>query len=222
MKLIVSVMLLAIATISTAQSPSQGPTVKGHRIGETLLEYLTVTKGSTEAAQFAIDDCVSLLANPKTQKRYSKTANSIDDSDLRFRREVDQCSAATAISTGKTDIMRDELQMYTFESAKLVAMQLTILDSFAKVTQDLAAKFGPPDAVEDVRFQNAFGASFVHPRAIWKPDARPAGIVASESPDPIIDTPGIPKIYAITVVIEAREYAEKLLAKERNRPSSLD
>ncbi|HEV2401937.1 MAG TPA: hypothetical protein VGS27_33710 [Candidatus Sulfotelmatobacter sp.] len=195
------------------------PEVKGHRINETIDQFLLSDQGSIDGVTwFAHSFCPEYLANPKNQRKYARTTTSSEDEDLRFRARFEKCQAVNTIEAGNRGAIRDGLQTYLFVDRKLVMIQLIIPDDFSKVTQDLASKFGArPDATEIVRYQNGFGAVYEHPRATWN-TLKDVIIVASEESSPVTGT----AIFPISVVIEDKGYADAIVKQQKNRPSTLD
>jgi len=194
--------------------------VKGHRIGESFSDYMIIEKGSAEEASRTLADCVALLNNRK--ERHKRES------------EAETCSQMAKIADCETVLLGGliALRHSQFASQKLVMMRLTIPDDFAKVKRDLVEKYGPPDNEEQVRYQNGFGAIFLHPRATWVKRADVV-VVASEDAIPMstlllgqaghdLEKAGVSEMNATTVEITDRTWAESSVEKERNRPSSLN
>jgi hypothetical protein len=204
----VKIALLLITVGLAASGQDSSPTVKGHRVGESFNEYLSIAKGSPENAARTLTDCAALLNDRKLRKKRES--------------EVDGCLKITKIADGQTALIQDGLNGFMFVSKKLVMVKLTIMEPFDKVKRDLVEKYGPPDKEEEVRYQNGFGAVFVHPRATW--EKRPDVMVeVSEDAKPVVEgTPNFPTIYPITVNIMDQSWAKSLTEKEQKQPNSID
>jgi hypothetical protein len=202
-------LLLASSLLASAQD---SPTIKGHKIGESVNDYLTIEDGGTEKAAHALTECAALLNNPKERRKQAYRAEIC-------KQTADALDGQTVIFGGPTDFMRCQ-----FASRKLVWIQLHMAQDFSKVEGDLIEKYGHPDLEEQVPFQNGFGAQFLHPRASWvkRPDVI---VIASEDGEttwgfgPDGNTR---KTLKITVLITDRPYAESLAQKEQQRPNSLN
>jgi hypothetical protein len=219
MRITLALSLVLLCGAVLAQKPA--PTIKGHRVGEDILDYLIVAHGSRDAAQRSLQDCGAFLADPKNQKRYARSPDFSKDNELSFRAKVEGCIKVSDALAGKTALLVDGLESYFFVDKKLVIINLQRVDSFEKVVHDLSEKFGQPDVVEDVKYQNGFGAVFTHPRASWN-NRVDVMIVADESAE-ALDIPGSArKFYPISVMVEDRAYGLEQLSKERSKPNSLD
>jgi hypothetical protein len=213
-------LFLAVACSWASFGQQRSTLVKGHRIGETFSDYLIVEKGSAEEAAHVLTDCVALLNNRKERRKQES--------------QTETCQQMEKIAEGETVLLGGliALRHSQFASQKLVVMRLTIPDDFAKVERDLVDKYSPPDSEEQVRYQNGFGAVFLHPRATWVKRSDVV-VVASEdaTPTPILllgqvghdlEKAGVSEMNATTVEITDRTWAESLVEKERNRPNSLN
>jgi hypothetical protein len=221
MKTTLAFLTLALTCIAAAQGQAT-PTIKGHHIGEGVAEYLVVANGGKDAARDALDKCEHLVGDAKNQKRYAK-APPWSTADALFHGEVETCVQISEAIQGKRTELNQPSGQFVFADKKLVQLRLVMMASFDDAMLDLAAKFGPPDLREDVRFQNGFGATFVHPRASWsmRPDVR---VVASELTD-TVDLPTFTtfKGYPVSVVIDDRAYVDAAAEKQaRERKNSLD
>jgi hypothetical protein len=213
--------VLVLAGFASGQESS--PLVKGHRIGETFNDYLTVAKGSTENAARALTDCGTLVSDRKNQKRYLSGPPTFHlDEWFGFQTEFDGCLQLAKAVEGQKALIQDGLNGFMFVARKLVMIRLTILEDFGKVKGDLTQKYGPPDREEQVRYQNGFGAVYLHPRVTWERRAD-VTIRAEEDAHPVAEgVPGIRKIYPITVDIADWTWAQSLVTEEENRPSSIE
>jgi len=189
--------LLGAALIASAQ---ESPTIKGHKIGESINEYLTTENGGADSAARALTDCATLLNNPKERKKQAYRA--------------ENCQQIAAAWNGDTVELTGEAKggKFEFASRKLVAIGLLLFRDFNEVEPDLIEKFGPPDTKVDAVYENVFGAVYVHPRAAWtrRPDIT---IFAIESPS---------EPSGVIVLVTDRAYSDSLKKKEGKRPNSLN
>lgn len=210
----VAVVLLGVAV----RAQQVGPTIKGHRIGETPEDYALIEERTPEAAKSFAEGCHSLVSDPKVAKRYRKEFPA--DLDL-LQKRLARCSAFVDAEAGRLSAIEDAVLTLLFAQRRVVMIKVTLAEDFPKVEKDLIEKLSaPPDLVQDLRFQNGFGAIFVHPQAIWR---NTKGIIAVESEESkAIDIPGSASFYPVTVVIEDQGYAKSAVAQENNRPNSLN
>jgi hypothetical protein len=150
-----------------ASAQEQVPTIKGHHLGETVMEFLRVENAAPKLSQ-----CHDLLADPKTPKRSQK--------EMLLKLQVDDCmNIANVLQTGDGEIGAGQLNMTpaghsTFEHGKLIKMELDFWNlpgktySFDSVLSDFSTKFGDPSRTWSDDFQNGFGARFSYRRAAWK------------------------------------------------------
>jgi len=205
--------IAALLTAALTTSAQDAPTIKGHKIGESFNDYLIVENGSAENAARLMTDCAALLNNAKQRRKQ----------EYRF----ETCSHyGEAIRGLTTTLPGNRGGKFQFASTKLVQITFAVDQEFAAVESDLIEKFGRPDAEEEVRYQNGFGATFFHPSASWTKRRDVLVTVAEDA----TATPGIlfgkeasPPVNLIRVLIIDRSYAESQAAeKERERPNSLN
>jgi hypothetical protein len=150
--------------------PAQPVTVKGHHIGETVIEFL-----KTENASDQLSYCRDLLSDPKTPKKMA--------GDVVLTAKVEQCtSLANVLQTGAGTIGAATLKMQipgsaSFDQRKLVQLELYFWNlpggssySFDAVLADFVTKFGESSKQWSEDFQNGYGARFTYRRAAWTTD----------------------------------------------------
>jgi|ERR1700685_177482 len=221
MKTFAIVTLITTALLSSAQD---SPTIKGHKIGESFTDYLTIESCGTENAARDLTGCAELLNNPKQRRKQEYRAEACQRIAEIARNQTQTLSAIQATEVfGISPFSEVE-----FVAQKLVMVKLARNDAFPKVERDLAEKYGPPDSQEQVPYENGFGAVFLHPRASWvkRPDVM---IIANEDP---FTTPcsalgdcrvlPIEGVNVVRIVIMDRSYSESLAQKEQQRPNSLN
>lgn len=208
-----SLLLFVAIGVTLFASAQESPTIKGHKIGESITDYLAIESGGTEKAAHALADCAALLNNPKQRKKQE------------YRAET--CRQIAAAWNGDAELLTGEAKggKFQFASRKLVAITLAFGMDFGAVERDLIEKFGRPDSEEQVPFENGFGAVFFHPRAIW---TRRPDVVVSAAED-AFTTPALfvtgkvgPAINVIRVEIADRAYVDSLAQKEQQRANSLN
>jgi len=210
MKALSLLVLLASALIASGQD---SPIIKGHRIGESINDYLTTENGGAENAARAVTDCAVLLSNPKQRRKQQ------------YRAET--CQQIADAWKGQTVLLTGERKggKFRFAWRSLVAIELALGMDFSAVEADLVEKFGRPDTEEQVPFENGYGAVFYHPRAAW---TNRRDVIVSASEDPFT-TPSTfvvghagPDISLIRVEIMDRAYAESVAERERQHPNPLN
>jgi hypothetical protein len=148
-------MVLAVGAISQS-----APTFKGHRIGESIQQFLAI-EGMAEQASA----CASFLGAPDLQKRlqHDPTGNKkvmyTECMELGDALRSGVLSAKNQLLTGK------------FQDSKLIAIQITFGDNFEFLLKDFSIKLGGPQRTWSDEFQNAFSARFNVRRAFWETDA---------------------------------------------------
>jgi hypothetical protein len=204
--------LLPLIAVTLLASAQDSPTIKGHKIGESVNDYLTIENGGAENAARVLADCAALLSNPKQQRKQEYRAETC-------RQTANALDGQTVVFGGTFAFMQCQ-----FASRKLVGIQLHMAQDFPKVERDLIDKYGHPDIEDQVSYQNGFGAVFLHPRASWvkRPDVI---VIANEDPEATwgIGSDGNTReTVKISVRITDRSYAESLAQKEQQRPNSLN
>lgn len=222
MKLCILGMVLVVTAVAHGQSaqdaagsPLPVVLIKGHHIGESVLDYLNAS-----ALRSKPRECADVLTNPKTQKRYAKRSNAFDAHDEEFRAKVEDCVRLADALSGKAVKLLNGLDEFSFVTGCLVELRVKSVIGFDDVMRDLAQKYGPPDSRADRQFQNGFGAVFVHPVALWT-SRHDVEIVAAELPD-AVEIPGTFRFYPVSIIIQDRTYADAREKKQQERPNSLD
>ena len=187
--------LLSGGTLCFAQSPTAPIEMKGHRVGESVMQFLAVEKAEgnlTHCHDQLVD--TALTAKVSELKRCSSSGDTgqrcyklITDAKLQLAdAEIDECvKLGAAINGGSAKLGSRVLKMplpgsASFDHGKLVEMELSFWNlpgndkSFAGgydvVLQDFIAKFGTPTKSWADEFQNGFGARFSYRRASWETD----------------------------------------------------
>jgi hypothetical protein len=178
-----------------ANKPAPAIEIKGHHIGETVLQFLAVEKAEpnlTRCHDQLVDSALTTRVNEMKQcDSRADTGNRcmklITDTQLHIASsEIDEClKLASAINGGAQKIGSKLLSMplpggASFDQGKLVELELDFWNlpgnelSFAGgyevVLQDFIAKLGSPTKAWSDEFQNGFGARFTYRRASWESD----------------------------------------------------
>jgi len=212
-----AVLLTIVANLSLVAFTQQNPpTVKGHKIGETLEEYLIVEKGSAESAARVLTDCAALITNPKQHRADPLPFEIQTHPCLEMAKILDGQPGDTSKSlVNATHPSETDEQEFHFEGKRLVRIQLYIHEVFTNVKHDLIEKYGPPDGEEEISYQNGFGAVFLHPRAAWIKRSDVV-VLVSEA------TEAAAGIYPVLVTIADNSWAKSETEKKKNRPNSID
>ncbi len=167
--------------------------MKGHHIGENVLQFLAVEKagGNLTHCHDQLADS-ALTARAAELKQCNSRADDgkrclklMTDTELQIAaNEIEEClRLASAISGGSEKLGSKLLNMplpgsASFDHGKLVELDLDFWNlpgnekSFAggydDVLQDFIAKFGAPTKSWADDFQNSFGARFSYRRAAWE------------------------------------------------------
>jgi hypothetical protein len=202
--------LLAASALSQASSATLAPApieIRGHRVGETILQFLTVEKAQdklTHCRDQLLDSTlvarVTALKQCMSQPLRKGCMNFLADAELQTASaEMEEClRVASVINGGSEKLGAKVLNMSlpgsaSFDHGKLVEMDLDFWNlpgngrSFAggydAVLLDFIAKLGTPTKVWSDEFQNGFGARFSYRRAAWETDAVTVLLTELESHD---------------------------------------
>lgn len=209
-----SPLLLTIALLGYAQDI---PSIKGHKIGEEITDFLVVETGSTEKAANTLTDCATLLDNTKPVRK------------LEYRAET--CKQIADVLEGRPAVLIGETKggKYQFQTRKLMAIELRLALDFSVVERDLIEKFGKPDSEEQIAYENGFGAVFYHPRATW---SKRADVIVMASEEAEATPAWIAQIMGarateqpvnlIRVEIKDRAFVNSLIEQEREQPNHLN
>ena len=183
---------LSCATLCLAQSPTAPVELKGHRIGETVMQFLSTEKAAgnlTHCHDQLVD--TALTAKVAELKRCRSSGNGgqrcyklITDVQLQLAdAEIDECTKlGAAINGGSTKLGSRVLNLplpgsASFDHGKLVEMELDFWNlpgndksfgGYDVVLQDFVAKLGTPTKTWVDEYQNGFGVRFSYRRASWE------------------------------------------------------
>jgi hypothetical protein len=212
-KFSVVVVFVAFALTAIAQTPPDQPRFKGHVIGETVAEFLSVARDRDR--HLTRDWCKLVLSGPSKHGN-DVVADSLRDMELERCRNIDR-----VIQTGEGTILSSsavELGMSgsaTFQDGRFVMLRFEAEDTFDHVVADISNKVKKEASLATIPYQNGFGAHFDCPAAGWSTasiDARIEQKPPSSYPSTLIEVSVWDHSWAVSAAKKA----------EQNRKSSVD
>jgi hypothetical protein len=214
------------------------PSIKGHFLGESIS---TFGQGSGQPSIF--ETCKNKLSEPVPKKKRDNGMLSVKDLELKRRaQEREQCEVfLRAVNSGdrleEVIVPGTSLGRATFNKNVLVKLSMDVAEdsmlnvmrthadqvippSYDEVLNDLIKKIGQPTNQTDYPAQNGYGAIFHHRLATWERPEFFATVfevkVGGVAHDGRITTS------SVQVTIETPEERRIEIARQNNRPSSLD
>ena len=145
-------MLVAIAVFTTSVFAQPAPTFKGHQIGESVMDFLTVE------ARHPLIDGLPVIPKCETKKELKS----------------DQCKVLAELQSGVDKYLAPAYFNVSntghFIGGKLVEISFSVYSleaSAPQVITDLTKKMGEPTEQGIAQYQNGFGATFNFPWAMW-------------------------------------------------------
>ena len=216
-----------VGGLSKANGEEQPFTIQGQTLGQTLQTYLQRIRvggqGERELAkyehtkntQFSGDQALGACRDPRSDfaRHFSKWCGKLIDAvdrgesfvtNLQFIFPCDFCdSLGVTIITG------------TFKDKLLVEIDAPLYHEYSEVLADVKARLGEPTDTTDVVSQNAYGATFHNPGAIW---VRPSIVVSLISVTKWGSTGG----YKSEVHVKARTADYDAIQRAKERENRID
>jgi hypothetical protein len=206
MKKIISIGVLFLSTVCAA---GQVPPIKGHVLGETMQQFLTVSSVMRRLVAHCRTNPNELLTDPHA---------SVENGDV-----PPSCQDLLNAVDGKGTIAftEDFADVYMaphffefcgeveFSDGRLDMLNICLTDPWSDVYSSLIKKFGNPTSTDTIEMQNGYGAIFYYPEATWeKPGYQ---VKASEKPL------GMMRYVMVELTTTAR-----LKQMDADKPNSLD
>jgi hypothetical protein len=207
-------LFFALGMLSSVQARAQSaPTFKGHTIGETLADYLTIEARHPlieNHLPLMLSDCEPVVADPKTEKKARARLGYTKEKDL-----LGTCQRLLKLRDGEEgSVIPDVFGVSNpgeFSGGRLVSLMFYLTlgaDLTSKeIRDDMQRKLGPPTHEGQETYQNGFGGKFDFPWAVWD-----AGKTSATFKQQDRDS--------VVVVVWDTEWQKK--QKKEERPSSLD
>lgn len=198
-----TLVILLSMMVLTCHAQTATPTIKGHKLGETLEQFIANASPVTR-------EQIQLCAATNDRNRYTVDGCEAYLDSFKFGLEAEvECQDPIF----KIGVCRDFRGYAKFSNNKLVELHLEIIDKdWDDALPDVITKFGKPNEIHTVTTQNAYGAKFDLQTASW---TKPEYLVTTFEK---INVPYNLKKF-VEVTITARAYFQSQQAK---KSSALD